>query len=209
MDKTELKIILIEIENDVIGNNGYQTFDTWGCERRTELYHILFSEFIEKNINYFDGVHGSYIVHFERKRRGSGGMDEGTPDVIIVKKVFKLKEQEVEDGKEYCQCNHKNPRGKFIECESDDKTGLILKCKDCLKPKRSNPKGILNFKDNIDPDTLEQFRKDWKEMTEKMVNGAFGILSTPCLYFIKDEKSTSATICKNCGFEKHMHINQP
>lgn len=80
---------LIEIENEVIKNNGVCSFDTWGLESRAKLYKFLIKYFKEKNVNAFDGKHGTYITYFCYGTDSRGGMHMGSPDSMTVCKLIK------------------------------------------------------------------------------------------------------------------------
>lgn len=73
------------IEKLVNQSNGCKSFDSWSNTH--SLYLFLIEEFKEKGINSFTGESGKYIVYFTSGRNGRGGMDNGTPDTMIVEKM--------------------------------------------------------------------------------------------------------------------------
>ena len=81
MLKEELK----EVEILTLNNNGYESFDNWGNEVRSNLYLFLINEFRDKNINFFKGDNGNYIVYF--MQGGNGGGMGGSPETMTVQKV--------------------------------------------------------------------------------------------------------------------------
>ena len=81
--KAELK----EIERLTVLNGGTNSFDTWGDSVRSLLYFFLINEFKKKEINFFHGEHGKYVVFYRSGHNGRGGMDMGSPDSMVIQRV--------------------------------------------------------------------------------------------------------------------------
>ena len=74
-------------EELVLKNNGRKSFNTWSSDTDREIYFYFLREFKEKNINAFCGENGDYLVYYKSGHSGSGGMDDGKPNEMIVEKL--------------------------------------------------------------------------------------------------------------------------